>query len=94
MERKGEAGGDWRLQGQEEYLQGARLARRSYRRYGPNPTWDHDHCEFCTAEFMVEDHPDVLHEGYATLDDYRWICPTCFEDFRERFAWTVVERGD
>jgi len=20
---------------------------------------------------------------------YEWLCPKCFEDFRERFAWTV-----
>ena len=81
---------DWRLQGQEQYLQGASLVWRKYRRCTGNPDWDNDHCAFCSAKFMVEDHPDVLHEGYATLDDYHWICATCFADFRERFAWVLV----
>jgi hypothetical protein len=39
---------------------------------------------------MVEDYPDVLHEGYATQDDYHWICERCFEDFREQFRWTLA----
>ena len=50
---------------------------------------DHDHCEFCWAKFMVEDYPDVLHEGYSTLDEYRWVCKGCFEDFKESFQWRV-----
>jgi hypothetical protein len=81
---------DWRLQGQEVYLTGAELCRRPYRRYPKNPSWDHDHCEFCWAKFMVEDHPETLHEGYSTLDEYRWICDQCFNDFREMFQWRVV----
>jgi hypothetical protein len=40
---------------------------------------------------MVEDHPGVLHEGYCTPDQYRWICLTCFDDFREYFGWTLTE---
>jgi hypothetical protein len=84
---------DWRLQGQERYLHGVTLVRRRYRAYAENPSWDHDHCVFCQAKFMVEDHPDVLHEGYATIDDYWWICVTCFEDFKQRFSWILV-RGD
>jgi len=85
---------DWRLQGQDRYLQGVTLVRRPYRRYSKNPNWDHDHCEFCGAKFMLGDLPDVLHEGYATIDDYHWICETCFEDFRERFAWQVVSSSE
>jgi hypothetical protein len=74
---------DWRLQGQERYLKGATLYWRKYRRPPWNPDWDHDHCEFCGAKFMEEDYPDVLHEGYATSDEYRWVCKPCFEDFAE-----------
>lgn len=40
---------------------------------------------------MVEDYPGVLHQGYATQDDYRWICESCFEDFKEMFEWTVID---
>ena len=70
--------------------------RRTYRRYAKNANWDHDHCSFCWTEFAVEERPDVLHEGYCTLNEYHWICADCFEDFKERFDWRVVavERAD
>jgi len=32
---------------------------------------------------------DILTEGYCTEDEYRWVCGTCFEDFRERFEWRL-----
>jgi hypothetical protein len=80
---------DWRLQGQERYLTGVTLVRRGYRKYPENPEWDHDHCEFCSAKFMVGDQPDFLHEGYCTEDEYRWICETCVADFKDRFGWAL-----
>jgi hypothetical protein len=83
---------DWRLQGQERYLKGVILIHRKYRRYAKNPHWNHDHCEFCWATFMTEEYPDVLHIGYATEDDYRWICEICFQDFKEMFGWTVIDK--
>jgi hypothetical protein len=81
---------DWRLQGQERYLQGVRLFHRQYHSDSKNPHWDHDHCEFCFAKFMVADHPEALHEGYCTEDEYRWVCSQCLADFRERFKWSVT----
>lgn len=39
---------------------------------------------------MVEDFPDVLHVGYSTEDDYRWICDSCFAEFKDRFGWVVI----
>jgi|SRR6516165_2749618 hypothetical protein len=78
---------DWRLQGQEQYLQGAVLQRASWKR--PRPDWDHDHWEFCWAKFMEEDLPEVLHDGYTNADRSRWICTSCLEDFRERFQWHI-----
>jgi hypothetical protein len=100
-----DAESDWRLTGQETYLKGAALVRKPYRAY--SETWEHDHCEFCWAKFMdpayseahrtyIEEHPDVLTEGYATTadgpheaDDH-WICPRCFDDFAQAFGWRVV----
>ena len=80
---------DWRLQGQEKYLKGVTLHRKRYQRY--SNTWDHDHCAFCWAEFAEADLiPDALHEGYATADNYYWVCENCFEDFKERFGWREV----
>jgi len=46
---------DWRLGGQDRYLKGVTLLRRAYTRYREG--WDHDHCAFCWAKFMVEDGP-------------------------------------
>ena len=75
---------DWRLQGQEKYLRGAVLF---YKRYADRRTkTDHDHCEFCYVRFSEQD-PGALTAGYANLDDYRWICPSCYEDFKEMFAF-------
>ena len=81
---------DWRLQGQEKYLQNAELALEKYKKYRED--WDHDHCEFCSAKFS-EDIPDTFNEGYTTLDNYRWICENCFNDFKEKFNWKVVKKN-
>lgn len=82
---------DWRLQGQERFLQRAVLRRARWTR--PRPGWDHDHCAFCWAKFMEEDQPEVLHEGYTTPDRYHWICAACFGDFKDRFGWRLEPPG-
>src|SRR3712207_4582236 len=96
---------DWRLQGQERYLEGALLVPKRYR--ARDESWDHDHCEFCSAKFVEDASPsatrgdpgtteEVLTEGFTTTAehpngaDYHWICPTCFGDFAARFGWRVV----
>lgn len=86
---------DWRLQGQEKYLKGAKLVFKAYRQYPQKPNRDHDHCSFCWAKFSLDERiVDRLQQGYATLDDRRWICPTCFEDFKDLFEWEVVAIPD
>jgi hypothetical protein len=85
---------DWRLQGQERYLRGRKLRWTLWSPYRPGS--DHDHCEFCWSEFgsAVSDHVE-FNEGYVTSDDnYHWICPNCFKDFREGFEWVVVTETD
>ena len=82
---------DWRLQGQEQYLQGVELVKQDYCFYEANPNWDHDHCEFCWAEFQVGGPGESLSAGYSTRDQYRWICETCFNDFQPKFKWRVVQ---
>jgi hypothetical protein len=90
---------DWRLQGQERWLAGVTLrwsdwyAARTSDALGP---WDHDHCDFCTvhlSDHVLSDDPNTQLAGYTTEDGYHWICRTCFEDFKERFGWVVVEPG-
>ena len=46
---------------------------------------------------MERDDSAVRTEGYAAVGtgpggqgDYHWVCVACFNDFRERFEWTVV----
>jgi hypothetical protein len=93
---------DWRLRSQDSYLHGATLVRKPY--YDRTPDDDHDHCEFCWTKFMVVPYTpadeEILKEGYAvqgrTADarfpnDYFWVCPTCVQDFADRFEWTVID---
>jgi hypothetical protein len=82
---------DWRLTNQEDYLKGVTLIHRKYRQYPKNSEWDHDHCAFCWAKFSLYNDPEHLKEGYATTVDYHWICPQCFQDFKDRFQWKLIE---
>ncbi len=81
---------DWRRQGQERYLKRVALGWRKYIPYRKG--WDHDHCAFCGAKFMESADQDILTEGYATDDNYRWVCRQCFEDFRDEFEWKVTNK--
>lgn len=76
---------DWRRHGQEKYLKNVILARRCYKPF--REEWNHDHCEFCGAKFLLN--LDELQQGYSTLDGYRWICESCFDDFQCEFLWIV-----
>lgn len=82
---------DWRLMGQETFLQGAQLILQTWRPYRSG--WDHDHCEFCSRHISVPlavDDEDAVGRGYATPDGYHWICEPCFADFQAQFDWTVA----
>lgn len=94
---------DWRLSGHERLFRGAVFTRKTYRRWSRE--WDHDHCAFCWAAFAeadsAADSEDSLHEGYSTpgppadpRDDYYWVCPTCFDDFREHLGWTLRAQAE
>jgi len=76
---------DWRYTGQDEYLMNVQLKFNKF----DKSIRDHDHCEFCGEKFSEYD--GTLHEGYCTLDNYHWICETCFHDFQDMFKWEVVE---
>ena len=79
---------DWRWTGKQSYLQGLSFEFGPYHRY--SRTWDHDHCELCFAKFS-EDAAESLHHGFHAEHEGRWVCDVCFDDFRERFAWTVTQ---
>jgi len=82
---------DWRLQGQERYLLGRTVRWAIWASDREN--WDHDHCDFCMAKIWDRFNPSDDHVQYAaawvTEDNHHWICPVCFDDFRERFGWVV-----
>lgn len=78
---------DWRLHGQEKGDVGLTWYHRKWRTY--SESWDHDHCEYCMACFSSA--PEDIHEGYASEDNYHWICPTCYNDFKELLDWKTVE---
>jgi hypothetical protein len=81
---------DWRLQGQESYLQGLTLKFQSW--WTQSSTWDHDHCAFCWVHFGQEvfaDDPNTQLEGWADEGAKHWICQSCFNDFHDRFDWKI-----
>lgn len=80
---------DWRLQGQEKYLTGRTLVHKKYA--DKSTTTDHDHCEFCSDKFSATI-PECLTEGYATRDDYHWICENCYRDFMNEFKWAIFKQ--
>ena len=80
---------DWRLRDQSNYLLGRTMRWATWTPYRENR--DHDHCEFCAAEISdrpVDEHTEY-NAGWVTEDNYHWICPVCFADFREQFGWAV-----
>ncbi len=75
----------WRLQGQD-WLREELLRYQPYR--PQQPGFEHDHCEFCWTPFRSEPQQGVINEGYVT-NDRRWICETCYEDFKLMFDWIL-----
>lgn len=90
---------DWRLSvgpvyGNEERFRNIPLY---YIPFQPlSERWDHEHCAFCWDKFYL--HPECLQEGYCTrpqnAPDADWICPECYEDFKEMFGWTLKKGGE
>jgi hypothetical protein len=89
---------DWRLAHLETqpYLRGVAFIKKEYRE--PSPRWDHDHCIACWATLAEPNvaGADVVHEGYATTDEYirgqnyDWVCLPCFKLFRDAMEWRDV----
>lgn len=78
---------EWRLTNQEEYLMSIKW---KYIKYIPgSDISDHEHCEFCWETFSKYD--GDLHEGYNSEDEQYWVCEKCFNDFKERFHWEIID---
>jgi hypothetical protein len=61
-------------------------------------------CRRCWQEFSTDhdsgDGSRPLTEGYTARrpasrsdeqrrDNYHWVCPTCFQDFKDHSGWTI-----
>jgi len=78
---------DWRLAGhQANYLHGELLRYAAYRPHRPG--WKHDKCEFCWTRFAPDRGEGFATEGFYT-EDRRWICESCYEDFKVLFDWRL-----
>lgn len=55
----------------------------------------HEHCDCCSSTGCPEsDHQPDWTWGYCTFQDDFWMCPRCFEQFRELMCWHVFEPLD
>ena len=80
---------DWRLNGQEYSLFQKELHLITFKAWR---SYDHAHCDFCWAKFSENE--DDLHSGYATKNEEHWICESCYNDFKDRFQWTLCDSLD
>jgi hypothetical protein len=78
---------DWRIDN-AKHTRGAALHFQKYTHYSED--WDHDHFEACWAMFMEVPSAEILTGGYTTEDNYRWICPQCFQDLKEEMQWKLA----
>jgi len=77
---------DSRLTNQENYLGNEQVKlTRFTEEYAKT---NHEHCCFCWAKFSEK--KNDLHHGYVTKGGAVWICPECFDDFKEMFKLTVT----
>ena len=78
---------DWRLTNQMNYLFQKKLLKQKYKPF--REEWNHDHCEFCSQRI-----DSSLPYAYTTEDNYYWICPECYCDFKDMFEWDVVGKTE
>ena len=111
---------DWRLNGQEKYLQNASLYKIVFPDFWDKSCaeknsfhqeiWEsacaqakahpetkeyltperfglfwHEHCAFCWEKAMT----NIDCEFYCTKGMRHWICKECFEDFKNKFDWSI-----
>jgi hypothetical protein len=76
----------------DEYFKGGTWHRRPYFLWSAE--WDHDHCQFCSAPFEVAGSQAALSRkggaqshGWASEDEYHWVCDSCFAELRELHGW-------
>lgn len=78
---------DWRLVGQEDYMKNINIKKVGIKELQLKAANWHEHCEFCMSKITNKSST----EYYTTEDEYRWICPKCYADFKESFNWKLKE---
>ena len=83
---------DWRIMSQDSYIHGRSFKKNVYHAYRPG--WDHDHCIYCTEKFAEEKlSSGSIQEGYSTIDEGLWVCPQCYEDFKNYYDMFLMDPG-
>ena len=75
---------DWRLLDQDEYLMNKEFIKVdviSYKNKILKQGLFHEHCEFCFDKI------ENIDQVFCTKDFYNWVCPICFNDFKEKFKF-------
>ena len=80
----------WNIEEYEEkdYLHNRRLKRKQFVR-PPDSRNDHEHCELCWNKISI--YEGDLHFGYYEEESKSWICPTCYNDFKDLFGWLLID---
>lgn len=79
---------DWRLMGQDKYMKNIHLNSinpKEYAKQLQEPELWHEHCEFCMEK--IDMHYDAV--CYCSDDKYRFVCETCYNDFKSDFNWNT-----
>ena len=51
---------------------------------------DHEHCKFCSEK--ITDFSDDVNDAYYSVNTKYtyWICPECYEEFKDIFQWFLL----
>lgn len=83
---------DWRLLSYKGQLNGMEFELIKFNSTVSN---DHEHCDFCFAKITDLDIKNeiVFKEGYAYINaktkKLNFICPECFNDFKEKLDFKI-----
>lgn len=72
----------------QEFLVGRRLI---FCKFTPDGESEHEHCNMCGAKFSIN--PGDLHIGYRTDDSIGWVCPECYDYYKDEYDWTVMPKA-
>ena len=67
----------------EKYKKGGEF----FKEYTVNKFW-HTHCDFCTDTINTND----KRLCFCTEDFNYWICDKCYEDFKNQFEWSILNK--